>query len=103
MHYVETLTKGEIIRRFNGSIEFEWLKVRFSPIIARYIEHRHKKSHQPARARPDNNDDSGLALEKLLSSINQTDTFTQSQSIYFIRFQLFATSKNEKLPTEILR
>ena len=38
LHYVGTLTGGEIIRMFNGSIEFEWLKVRFSPIIACYIE-----------------------------------------------------------------
>ena len=55
------------------------------------ILNRHKKSHQLVMAAPDNNDDSGLALEKLLSSINQTDTFTQSQSICFIRFQVFAT------------
>ena len=65
------------------------------------ILNRHKKSHQLVGA--DNNEDSGPAVEKLLSSINQTDTFTQSQSIYFIRFQVFATWKNEKLATEILR
>ena len=66
------------------------------------ILNRHKKSHQLVG--PDNNnEDSGPAVEKLLSSINQTDTFTQSQSIYFIRFQVFATWKNEKLATEILR
>ena len=83
----------------NGSIEFESQAQGsvFTDYCLLCWTQAQEVSHQLVGAEPDNNEDSGLAVEKLLSSINQTDTFTQSQSIYFIRFQVFATCQDWKI------
>ena len=83
----------------NGSIEFESQAQGsvFTDYCLLCWTQAQEVSHQLVRAESDNNEDSGLAVEKLLSSINQTDTFTQSQSIYFIRFQVFATCQDWKI------